>query len=213
MWKSYVHSSGLSATIVNLWRSLQGLCNRCTYCWGPRRGERATQTKPAPWEWGRRQEQFFKELKEKLTSPPVLQYTDFNRPFLFHTDASRSGLGDTLYQRDKEGRERVIAYASRSVFELDIHLSLYEILRNRKKNTHYRIWPLSSSCLWLYIQIVNCCLFYLSSPFFLYACLTVRVHSPSLALWLVCICLYLQMYYPLEEVHMDAKCLGNKVKL
>ena len=110
-----MHSSGLSATIVNLWRSLQGLCNRCTYCWGPRRGERATQTKPAPWEWGRRQEQFFKELKEKLTSPPVLQYTDFNRPFLFHTDASRSGLGDTLYQRDKEGRERVIAYASRSV--------------------------------------------------------------------------------------------------
>ena len=44
---------------------------------------------------------------------PVLTYPDFNCPFILDTDASGTGIGAVLSQQDKDGHERVIAYASR----------------------------------------------------------------------------------------------------
>ena len=49
-----------------------------------------------------------------MTSPPLLWYPDFKQPFVLHTDACLSGLGAVLYQL-VDGREHVIAYASRSL--------------------------------------------------------------------------------------------------
>ena len=51
-------------------------------------------------------------LKLKLSTPPVLAYADFSKPFVIHTDASREGLGAVLY-KEQNGIERVIAYANR----------------------------------------------------------------------------------------------------
>lgn len=56
----------------------------------------------------------FEFLKNALQNQPILAYPDFNQPFSIHTDASVNGLGVTLNQI-QEGKERVIAYASRSV--------------------------------------------------------------------------------------------------
>lgn len=82
----------------------------------PGRGGKKKKPKPPPqWTWGPRQEVAFNELKTRLTSAPILQYPDFAQPFILHTDASRTGLGAALYQKDEQGRERVIAYASRTV--------------------------------------------------------------------------------------------------
>ena len=50
---------------------------------------------------------------KKLTSPPILGYADFSKPFILHTDSSGEGLGSVLYQV-QDGVERVIGYASRS---------------------------------------------------------------------------------------------------
>ena len=54
--------------------------------------------KVAPWQWGSAQQTAFNILKEKLSSPPVLAYADFSKPFVLHTDASIEGLGAVLYQ-------------------------------------------------------------------------------------------------------------------
>ena len=55
----------------------------------------------------------FSKLKELCTSTPVLVYADYSKPFKLHTDASGLGLGAVLYQTDEDGKDRLIAYASR----------------------------------------------------------------------------------------------------
>ena len=59
------------------------------------------------------QQSAFEELKNHLVTAPVLAYPDFSKPFNLDTDASNTGIGAVLSQCDEEGRERVIAYASR----------------------------------------------------------------------------------------------------
>ncbi|KAL6481161.1 hypothetical protein MHYP_G00092410 [Metynnis hypsauchen] len=54
-------------------------------------------------------------LKASLTSAPVLNFPDFDRPFSLHTDACDRGLGAALMQRDDAGRQIAIAYASRTL--------------------------------------------------------------------------------------------------
>lgn len=70
--------------------------------------------KPIPWQWQETQQLAFNTLKEKLSSPPILAYADFSKPFILHTDASTDGLGAVLYQ-EHDGLEHVIAYASRGL--------------------------------------------------------------------------------------------------
>ena len=57
----------------------------------------------------------FEELKQLLTTAPLLVYPRFDRPFMLETDASGSGLGAVLAQRQDDGSVRPVAYASRSL--------------------------------------------------------------------------------------------------
>lgn len=65
-------------------------------------------------EWGHDSENAFQQLKQMLLQAPVLAYADFTLPFVLYTDASNRGLGAVLAQV-QQGKERVIAYASRSL--------------------------------------------------------------------------------------------------
>ena len=65
-------------------------------------------------EWTGLCEVSFLRLKDVLTSAPVLAYPDYSKPFKVETDASLSGLGAVLSQ-EHNGRDKVIAYASRSL--------------------------------------------------------------------------------------------------
>ena len=80
----------------------------------------------APWEWGVAQQSAFDTLKEKLSSPPILAYADFSKPFLLNTDASSDGLGAVLYQV-QDGQEKVIAYASRGLRNSERHYPAHKL--------------------------------------------------------------------------------------
>lgn len=62
--------------------------------------------------WGPDQEKAFEALKGALGSAPVLRRPDARRPFQLHTDWSMLGIGAVLTQKDDNGKEYVIAYAS-----------------------------------------------------------------------------------------------------
>ena len=79
-----------------------------------------------PWEWGVAQQSAFNTLKEKLSSPPILAYADFSKPFLLNTDASSDGLGAVLYQV-QDGQEKVIAYASRGLRNSERHYPAHKL--------------------------------------------------------------------------------------
>ena len=57
----------------------------------------------------------FFELKEKLMSPPVIYFPDWNKQFYVMVDASKKAIGGVLMQKDDEGVFRVIAYYSKKL--------------------------------------------------------------------------------------------------
>ena len=61
----------------------------------------------------------FEALKEHCCTTPVLAYANYKKPFRLHTDASDLGLGAVLYQQDGDGKNRVIAYASRTLSQAE----------------------------------------------------------------------------------------------
>ena len=71
--------------------------------------------KDTPFHWDAAQENSFMKLKFALTHAPVLVFPDYTKPFIIYTDASGTGLGAVVMQQDEEGKNRAIAYASRTL--------------------------------------------------------------------------------------------------
>ena len=57
----------------------------------------------------------FECLKYLCSQTPILAYADYTKPFQLHTDASESGLGAVLCQKQADGMKSVIAYASQTL--------------------------------------------------------------------------------------------------
>ena len=65
-----------------------------------------------PFVWTTSHLESFNNLKDALTSAPVLAYPDYSKPFILETDTSLKGLGAVLTQEDDEGNFCIISYAS-----------------------------------------------------------------------------------------------------
>ncbi|CAB0040714.1 unnamed protein product [Trichogramma brassicae] len=77
------------------------------------------------WTWGETQEKAFNTLKEHLIKAPILACPNFSEMFILQTDASNDGLGAVLTQ-NIDGKERVIAYASRTLNKAEKNYSATE---------------------------------------------------------------------------------------
>ena len=70
--------------------------------------------KDIPFVWTQKCQESFDKLKRILVENPILAHPDFNKEFILITDASADGLGAILSQKNKDDKEVVIAYASKS---------------------------------------------------------------------------------------------------
>ena len=77
-------------------------------------GENANR-KRALVEWSEECQGVFNKLKQLCSQTPILAYANYKKPFKLHTDASENGLGAVLYQKQDDGMDHVIAYASRTL--------------------------------------------------------------------------------------------------
>lgn len=75
--------------------------------------------------WGEEQQKSFDDMKDCLTRAPILQYPDFEKPFILTTDASDYAIGAVLSQ-GKVGHDLPIAYASRLLTKAERNYSTTE---------------------------------------------------------------------------------------
>ncbi|GBN08859.1 Retrovirus-related Pol polyprotein from transposon 17.6 [Araneus ventricosus] len=68
----------------------------------------------------------FKELKDKLSQQPILYAPDFNKEFILQTDASNSGMGVILAQKDDNDKEHPVLYLSKKFSETEKKYSTIE---------------------------------------------------------------------------------------
>ncbi len=71
--------------------------------------------KGSTFHWDAPQQKSFEELKHALTTTPVLQFPNYEKPFTLYPNASLSGLGAVLMQPDRCGKLGAISYASQSL--------------------------------------------------------------------------------------------------
>ena len=69
--------------------------------------------KNEPWIWGEEQEKDFKQIKQMLTDKPCLAHYAKDKCNMVTTDASKTGLGITLWQKQDNGEIKPIAFGSR----------------------------------------------------------------------------------------------------
>lgn len=82
--------------------------------------------KDTQFDWDENCQKAFETLKHKVTSPPVLAYPNFAKPFILQTDASEYGIGAVIMNDDR----RPIAFISRGLTpaEKNYHITDKELL-------------------------------------------------------------------------------------
>ncbi|GES99293.1 uncharacterized protein LOC105343682 [Rhizophagus clarus] len=83
--------------------------------------------KNTPFVWRNDQVDSFEYLKTCLMTPPILSYPNFEKPFILYTDASTFALGTILSQKNEDKKERVIAYASRTLGKHERNYGITEL--------------------------------------------------------------------------------------
>ena len=77
--------------------------------------------------WEELQQQAFAELKNRLTSSPVLRLPDLSKPFTIQTDASKLGTGAVLLQQDAMGVSHPCAYLSQALVGAEQNYQVYDL--------------------------------------------------------------------------------------
>ena len=83
--------------------------------------------KNEPWNWGPEQETDFNQIKQMLPEGPCLAHYAKDKDNMVTTDASKTGLGITLWQKQDDGNIKPIAYGSRYLNDTEKNYSIGEL--------------------------------------------------------------------------------------
>ena len=77
-------------------------------------------------KWNDEMEEAFNKLKERLCSPPILAYPNYEKQFFVETDASSVAVGAVLAQKDEKGSLHPVQFASRTMSAHERNYSVCE---------------------------------------------------------------------------------------
>ena len=77
-------------------------------------GENANKKKTLV-EWTAECQQAFEQLKQLCSQTPILACANYKKPFKLHTNTSENGLRAVLYQKQDDGMDHMIVYASQTL--------------------------------------------------------------------------------------------------
>jgi hypothetical protein len=83
--------------------------------------------KDAEWSWGTRHQKAFEELKNRVTTEPVLAHPILTDPFELEVDASGFAMGAVLLQRKEDGKKHPIAYYSKTLSAAERNYDVYDL--------------------------------------------------------------------------------------
>ena len=83
-------------------------------------------SKKNSWTWSHAHDNAFQNIKECLTTPPVLAFYDVNRKTKVCSDTSKYGIGGVILQEQDNGLWKPIAYFSRALTETKLRCSPIE---------------------------------------------------------------------------------------
>ena len=78
-------------------------------------------------EWKHECQEAFKKLKQLCSQTPIFAYANYKKPFKLHTDANENRLGAVLYQKQEDGTDCVIAYASQTLSKSEKNYDAYKL--------------------------------------------------------------------------------------
>ena len=78
------------------------------------------------WKQIERQEKAFKELKERFTKKPVLAAPIQNKKMRREVDASDYTMGGVLFMECENGKQRLIAFLSKSLNKTERNYEIYD---------------------------------------------------------------------------------------
>ena len=76
--------------------------------------------------WGEEQQKAFTAIKEAGVRIPILSHIDYSKKLIVRTDASTAGVGGMLVQVDQDGKEEVVALASKAFNDTETKWSTIE---------------------------------------------------------------------------------------
>jgi hypothetical protein len=71
--------------------------------------------KEAEWKWEEQQQKALEELKNRVTTEPVLAHPTLTDPFELEVDVSGFAMGAVLLQRKEDRKKHPIAYYSKTL--------------------------------------------------------------------------------------------------
>ena len=98
----------------------------------PRLSERSDKLrkllkKNTEWKWETEQQNDFEMIKKMLTEEPALAHYAKDKDNIVTTDANKSGLGITLWQKQVDGELKLIAFGSRLLNDSEKNYSIGEL--------------------------------------------------------------------------------------
>ena len=82
--------------------------------------------KEKKWNWTEREENVFKELKERFTKEPVLAAPDTDKKIRMEVDASDYAIGGVLSMECRDGLWRPVAFLSKSLNETKRNYEIHD---------------------------------------------------------------------------------------